>query len=147
MQAKATQWKGKVGSPGGRTKIRVLLTKSRMDAHDRGIRYVAKELSNAGMEVIFTRYGLPDEIVRSAVQESVDVIGVSCSTGGHLYVAEVIQSCLKKEGLQGIKLIFGGIIPESDLPELKNRGVAAIFGPGASVMEIIETIVAESSEN
>jgi methylmalonyl-CoA mutase C-terminal domain/subunit len=133
MQAKAT--------PGGQKKIRVLLTKSRMDAHDRGIRYVAKELSNAGMEVIFTRYGLPDEIVRSAVQESVDVIGVSCSTGGHLYVAEVIQNCLEKEGLQEVKLIFGGVIPESDLPEMRNRGVAAIFGPGASVKQIIQAIV------
>jgi methylmalonyl-CoA mutase C-terminal domain/subunit len=112
-----------------------------MDAHDRGIRYVAKELSNAGMEVIFTRYGLPDEIVRSAVQESVDVIGVSCSTGGHLYVAEVIQNCLEKEGLQEVKLIFGGIIPESDLSEMRNRGVAAIFGPGASVKQIIQAIV------
>jgi methylmalonyl-CoA mutase C-terminal domain/subunit len=141
MQAKATPWNGKVGNPGGQKKIRVLLTKSRMDAHDRGIRYVAKELSNVGMEVIFTRYGLPDEIVRSAVQESVDIIGVSCSTGGHLYVAEVIQDCFEKEGLPGIKLIFGGVIPESDIPEMKNRGVAAIFGPGASVKEIIQAIV------
>jgi methylmalonyl-CoA mutase C-terminal domain/subunit len=147
MQAKDTRWNGKMGNSGDRKKIRVLLTKSRMDAHDRGIRYVAKELSNVGIEVIFTRYGLPDEIVRSAVQESVDIIGVSCSTGGHLYVAEVIQSCLEKEGLQGIKLIFGGIIPESDLPEMKNRGVAAIFGPGASVKEVIQTIITESSEN
>jgi methylmalonyl-CoA mutase C-terminal domain/subunit len=141
MQAEATPWNGKADSPGGRKKIRVLLTKSRMDAHDRGIRYVAKELSNAGMEVIFTRYGLPDEIVRSAVQESVDVIGVSCSTGGHLYVAEVIQNCLEKEGLQGVKLIFGGVIPESDLSEMRSRGVAAIFGPGASVKQIIQAMV------
>ena len=141
MQAKARPFNGKANSPGGQKKIRVLLTKSRMDAHDRGIRYVAKELSNAGMEVIFTRYGLPDEIVRSAVQESVDVIGVSCSTGGHLYVAEVIQNCLEKEGLQEVKLIFGGVIPESDLSEMRNRGVAAIFGPGASVKQIIQAIV------
>ncbi len=141
MPSKATKRNEIVGNPSGQKKIRVLLTKSRMDAHDRGIRYVAKELSNAGMEVIFTRYGLPDEIVRSAVQESVDIIGVSCSTGGHLYVAEVIQDCFEKEGLQGIKLIFGGVIPESDMPEMKNRGVAAIFGPGASVKEIIQAIV------
>jgi methylmalonyl-CoA mutase C-terminal domain/subunit len=141
MQAKATRWNGKVGNPGGRKKIRVLLTKSRMDAHDRGIRYVAKELSNAGMEVILTRYGLPDEIVRSAVQESVDVIGVSCSTGGHLYVAEVIQNCQEKERFHGIKLIFGGVIPQSDLAAMKSRGVAAVFGPGSSVKEIIQAIL------
>ena len=141
MQAKATHWNRKVGSPTGQKKIRVLLTKSRMDAHDRGIRYVAKELSNAGMEVIFTRYGLPDEIVRTAIQESSDVIGVSCSTGGHLYVAEVIQNCFEKEGDHGIKLIFGGVIPESDLPGMKRRGVEAIFGPGSSVKEIMRAIV------
>jgi len=81
MQSQATQHNEKAGSPKGKKKIRVLLTKSRMDGHDRGIRYVAKELSNAGMEVIFTRYGLPDEIVPTAIQESSDVIGVSCSTG------------------------------------------------------------------
>jgi methylmalonyl-CoA mutase C-terminal domain/subunit len=141
MQAKATRRNGKVGSPSGQKKIRVLLTKSRMDAHDRGIRYVAKELSNAGMEVIFTRYGLPEEIVRTAIQESSDVIGVSCSTGGHLYAAEVIQNGFEKEGVHGIKLIFGGVIPESDLPEMKSRGVAAIFGPGSSIKEIIQAIV------
>jgi methylmalonyl-CoA mutase C-terminal domain/subunit len=141
MQAKAMQRNEKAGSPGGQKRIRVLLTKSRMDAHDRGIRYVAKELSNAGMEVIFTRYGLPDEIVRTAIQESSDVIGVSCSTGGHLYVAEVIQNCFEKEGVHGIKLIFGGVISQSDLSAMKNRGVAAIFGPGSSVKEIIQAIL------
>ena len=141
MQSKATERNEKAGSPKGQRKIRVLLTKSRMDAHDRGSRYVAKELSNAGMEVVFTRYGLPDEIVRTAIQESSDVIGVSCSTGAHLYIAEVIQNCFEKEGDHGIRLIFGGVIPESDLPEMQKRGVEAIFGPGSSVKEIILAIV------
>ncbi len=141
MQAKAANRNTQAGSSKGEKKVRVLLTKSRIDAHDRGVRYVAKELSNAGMEVIFIRYGLPDEIVRTAIQESADVIGVSCSTGGHLYVAEVIQHCLAKEDVQGIRVIFGGIIPDSDLPEMKRRGVEATFGPGSSVKEIIRTIM------
>jgi len=141
MQSQATQHNEKAGSPKGKKKIRVLLTKSRMDGHDRGIRYVAKELSNAGMEVIFTRYGLPDEIVPTAIQESSDVIGVSCSTGGHLYVAEVIQNCFEKESVHGIRVIFGGVIPQSDLPAMKRKGVAAIFGPGSFVKEIIQAIL------
>ena len=129
-----------MGRP-GQKKVRVLLTKSRMDAHDRGVRYVAKELSNSGMEVIFTRYGLPEEIVNMAIQEAVDVIGVSCSTGGHLYVAERVQHCLDKEGINDIKVIFGGIIPDLDIPRMKEKGVAAIFGPGSSFHEIVQAIV------
>lgn len=121
-------------------KIRILLVKSRIDAHDRGVRFVAKELRDAGMEVIFTRYRLPEEIVIVAIQEAVDVIGVSCSTGGHLYVAETIQQCLVKEGIQDIKVIFGGIISDLDIPRMKALGVAAIFGPGSSVREIIRAV-------
>lgn len=117
-----------------------MLTKSRMDAHDRGLRYVAKELSLAGMEVILTRYGLPEEIVRVAVQEAVDVIGVSCSTGGHLYVAETIQESLRREEAEGVKVIFGGIIPDQDIPKMKNHGVVAVFGPGSTIEEILEPI-------
>lgn len=124
----------------GRVRTRVLLTKSRMDAHDRGIRYVAQELRNAGLEVIFTRYGLPEEIVNVAIQESADVIGVSCSTGGHLYVAEIIKQCLENEGIDDIKVIFGGIIPDLDIPRMKEQGVAAIFGPGSSFEEIVKVV-------
>lgn len=126
--------------PQGREKIRILLTKSRMDAHDRGVRYVAKELSNAGMEVIFTRYGLPEEIISMAVQEAADVIGVSCSTGGHLYLAERIRDFLDEKGLEDIKVIFGGIIPDQDIPRMKEKGVVEVFGPGASLQEIIQAI-------
>ena len=99
------------------------------------------EMRNAGIEVIFTRYGLPEEIVSTAIQESVDVIGVSCSTGGHLYVAEIIRDCLQKEGIKDMKVIFGGIIPDLDMPKMKEKGVSAIFGPGSSFQEIIQAIV------
>jgi methylmalonyl-CoA mutase C-terminal domain/subunit len=115
-----------------------------MEGHDRGVRYVAKELRDAGMEVIFTRYRLPEEIVMTAIQEAVDVIGVSCSTGGHLYVAERIQQEFTKVGGEEIKVIFGGIIPDLDIPKMKKKGVAAIFGPGSSIEEIIQTIVEPS---
>lgn len=125
----------------GNKRIRVLLVKSRLDAHDRGVRFVAKELSNSGMEVIFTRYRLPEEIVAIAVQEAVDVIGVSCSTGGHLYAAQTIQKCLLKEGIRDIRVIFGGIIPDLDMLRMKELGVSAIFGPGSSTKEIIEAII------
>ena len=128
------------GQSGQKRKIRVLLTKSRMDAHDRGIRYVARELRNAGMEVVFIRYALPEEIVSAAIQEGSDVIGVSCSTGGHLYVAERIQDCLKREGVKDNKVLFGGIIPDLDRAGMKERGVTGIFGPGSSIQEIIKTI-------
>ncbi len=130
-----------IGGISGWKKIRILLTKSRIDAHDRGVRYVAKELRDAGMEVIFTRYRLPEEIVMTAIQEGVDVIGVSCSTGGHLFVAERIQHELDKEGMKEIKVIFGGIIPDLDIPKMKEKGVAAIFGPGSPAKEIIQAIV------
>ena len=126
--------------PGQERKFRILLTKSRMDAHDRGIRYVARELSGAGMEVVFTRYALPGEIVKAAIQEGSDVIGVSCSTGGHLHVAECIQEGLEEEGATEIKVIFGGIIPDQDLLKMKERGVSAIFGPGASIEAIVRTV-------
>jgi methylmalonyl-CoA mutase C-terminal domain/subunit len=132
------------GKGSGQKRIRILLTKSRIDGHDRGVRYVAKELRDAGMEVIFTRYRLPEEIVMTAIQEAVDVIGVSCSTGGHLYVAERIQQEFTKVGGEEIKVIFGGIIPDLDIPKMKKKGVAAIFGPGSSIEEIIQTIVEPS---
>jgi len=123
-----------------RGKLRVLLTKSRMDAHDRGIRYVAKKLRDAGMEVIFTRYGLPEEIVSVAIQEAADVIGVSCSTGGHIYVAERIQHSFDEKEIKDIKVIFGGVIPDLDVPRMKEKGVAAVFGPGSSFQKIIDAV-------
>jgi len=128
------------GQSGQKRKIRVLLTKSRMDAHDRGVRYVAREVRNAGMEMVFIRYALPEEIVSAAIQEGSDVIGVSCSTGGHLYMAERIQDCLEREGVKDNKVFFGGIIPDLDRARMKERGVTGISGPGSSIQEIIKTI-------
>jgi len=134
------QLKKDPGQFGQGRKIRVLLTKSRMDAHDRGVRYVARELSRAGVEAIFTRYALPEEIVDTAVQEAVDFVGVSCSTGGHLHVAEKIQEALEAQGITDIKVIFGGIIPDMDATRLKSMGVTSIFGPGSSIKEILNKI-------
>lgn len=119
-------------------KIRVLLTKSQLDGHDRGVRYIARKLREAGMEVIFTRYRNPNEIVNSALQEDVDVIGISFSVGGHTVVsAEVIKS-LKEKNIGNIPIIIGGIIPGDDMAELREMGVSGVFGPGSSASEIIE---------
>lgn len=119
-------------------KIRVLLTKSQLDGHDRGVRYVARKLREAGMEVIFTRYRNTNEIVNSALQEDVDVIGISFSVGGHTVVsAEVIKS-LKEKNIGSIPIIIGGIIPGDDMAELREMGVSGVFGPGSSASEIID---------
>lgn len=120
-------------------KIRVLLTIARFDGHDRGVRYVARKLIEAGMEVIFTRYVLPEDIVKAAMEEDVDVIGISFSVGGHKYVSsEVVR--LLKENAMDIPVILGGVIPDDDQPELIKIGVRRIFGPGAYADEIIRGI-------
>lgn len=127
-------------------KIRVLLTKSQLDGHDRGVRYIARKLREAGMEVIFTRYRNPNEIVTSALQEDVDVIGISFSVGGHTVVsAEVIKS-LKEKNIGSIPIIIGGIIPGDDMAELCEMGVSGVFGPGSSASEIIEHMSTQANK-
>ena len=147
MEKKAYEILDQIDAMGGFVKVyesgwlrEQIAEESRMDAHDRGVRSLAKEFSNAGMEVIFTRYGLPEEIVSMAIQEAADVIEVSSSTGGHLYVAQAIRERLNSEGIDDIKVIFGGIIPNQDIPKMKKAGVDAIFGPGSSLEQIIGEI-------
>ncbi len=123
-------------------KIRVLLTKSRIDGHDRGVRYVATRLREAGMEVIFTRYRDPDDIINSALQEDVDVIGLSFSVGGYLIISSDVMKLVRKNGMDKILVIVGGIIPEDDIPELLEMGVSRTFGPGSYGDDIVEYITA-----
>lgn len=111
-------------------KIRVLLAKKRIDVHGRGSKLIAMELRDAGMEVIYMRFGTVDEIVTAALQEDVDVIGVSIMTSGHLTVAEKLIPMLKKQGMTDVMVIFGGIIPEPDIPKLQDIGVHKAFLPG-----------------
>ena len=102
--------------------IRVLLTKPTHDCHDRGVRYLAKRFRDESFEVVFTNFLLPAEIVATAVQEDVDVIGISSSSGGHMAVFEEVMRDLKSEGLDDVVVIAGGNIPPSDAEKLRALG-------------------------
>jgi methylmalonyl-CoA mutase C-terminal domain/subunit len=124
-------------------KIRVLVAKPGLDGHDRGAKIVARALRDAGMEVIYT--GLrqtPEMIVRAALDEGVNCIGLSILSGAHNALFPRVMELLKEEGIDDVLVVGGGIIPEDDIPELKKAGIAAIFGPGTPLDEIIEYIEA-----
>ncbi len=121
--------------------IRVLIAKPGLDGHDRGAKIVARALRDAGMEVIYA--GLrqtPEMVVQAAVQEDVDVIGLSIHSGAHNYILERIVELLKEHDAQDIGLVVGGIIPDRDVERLKGLGIDAIFPPGTTTTEIIEFI-------
>ena len=128
-------------------KIRVLLTKSIMDAHDRGVRYVAMELKDSGMEVICTRYGVPQEIVNTAMQEDADVIGISFSSGAPKIIISEVLRLLKKNKMGHMPVIVGGVIPDDEVSELLKAGVKGVFGPGSYAKDIIATIRAQSQKS
>lgn len=122
-------------------KIRVLIAKPGLDGHDRGAKVISYSLRDAGFEVIYS--GLrqsPETIVRAAIQEDVDVVGLSILSGAHLSLTKRVAEGLKKQGGQNIVLLVGGLIPEEDIPELKKLGVAEVFTSGASMNQIIEAI-------
>lgn len=122
-------------------KIRVLIAKPGLDSHDRGAKIIARALRDAGMEVIYT--GLkqtPEQIVETALQEDVDVIGLSILSGAHKTLFPMIMELLKQKGLTDVLVVAGGIIPEEDVPELKKLGIKGIFGPGTRTNEIIQYI-------
>ncbi len=122
-------------------KIRVLVAKPGLDGHDRGAKVVARALRDAGMEVIYT--GLrqtPEMIVEAALQEDVDVIGLSILSGAHMASVPRIFELMKVNGLDDVKVVIGGIIPTDDIPALEKMGVSGIFGPGASTEKIVEYI-------
>jgi methylmalonyl-CoA mutase C-terminal domain/subunit len=122
-------------------KIRVLVAKPGLDGHDRGAKVVARALRDAGMEVIYTGIRqTPQMIVESAVQEDVDVVGLSILSGAHLELFPEITEGLRKKGLEEVVVVAGGIIPEEDIPKLKEMGIKAVFGPGATTKEIIDFI-------
>ncbi len=124
-------------------KIRVVVAKPGLDGHDRGAKVVARALRDAGMEVIYT--GLrqtPEMVVRAAIDESADCIGLSILSGAHMALFPRIMELLREEGGDDILVVGGGIIPEDDIPELKKAGIAEIFGPGTPLEDIIEYIKA-----
>jgi len=119
-------------------KIRVLVAKPGLDGHDRGAKVICRALRDAGFEVIYT--GLrrsPEEIVSSAIQEDVQVIGLSILSGAHNVLFPKIIKLLKEQGGEGIKVIAGGIIPEKDIPGLKEIGISEVFLPGTSTDKIV----------
>jgi methylmalonyl-CoA mutase C-terminal domain/subunit len=122
-------------------KIRVLAAKPGLDGHDRGIKVICAALRDAGMEVIYT--GLrqtPEQIVSAAVQEDVDVIAMSCLSGAHGYLFPKVMELLKGKGISDILVLGGGIVPEEDVPGLKNAGIAEIFTPGTDTNNIAKYI-------
>lgn len=122
-------------------KIRVLVAKAGLDGHDRGAKVIAAALRDAGMEVIYT--GLrqtPEMIVEAAVQEDVDVIGISILSGAHMTVFPKLLTLMKEKGIDDVLLTGGGIIPEGDLNDLKKQGVGELFTPGTPTSNIIDFI-------
>jgi len=121
-------------------RIKVLLSKVGLDGHDRGIKLVASILREAGMEVIYLgKLQSPEGIVQAAMQEDVDVIGVSCLSNEHLSLVPAIAELIKKNNLR-TPLIVGGIIPREDMPQLKNMGIAEMFTLGSTSVEIVNCI-------
>lgn len=122
-------------------KIRVLIAKPGLDGHDRGAKVIARSLRDAGMEVIYT--GLrqtPEMIVEAALQEDVDVIGLSILSGAHMALTPRIMELLRENGIEDVKVVLGGIIPDEDVPALKAMGVNAVFGPGTNTDDIVKHI-------
>ncbi len=119
-------------------KPRILVAKPGLDGHDRGVKVVARALRDAGMEVIYT--GLrqtPEMIVEAALQEDVDAIGLSILSGAHMPLVSRIMELIQENDMDDVPVFLGGIIPDDDIPLLKNKGVAGIFGPGTNMDAIV----------
>ena len=122
-------------------KIRVLLAKPGLDGHDRGAIVVARALRDAGMEVIYTGIRqTPEMIVEAAMQEDVDLIGLSILSGAHNALCPRVLSLLEQNGMGDIPVVLGGIIPEDDCEPLRAMGISAIFGPGTNTTDIIDFV-------
>jgi methylmalonyl-CoA mutase C-terminal domain/subunit len=122
-------------------KIRVLVAKPGLDGHDRGAKIVARALRDAGMEVIYTGlHQTAEMIVDSAIQEDVDVVGLSLLSGAHMTLFVDVARLLKEKDMDDVLVIGGGIIPEDDVPKLKKEGIKGVFGPGTPCDEIVEFI-------
>jgi len=125
----------------GERKIRVLIGKPGLDGHDRGAKVVARALRDAGMEVIYTGlHQTPQEIVNVAIQEDVDVVGLSLLSGAHLTLVPTICRLLREQGAEDMTVMVGGIIPEADVAPLKEAGAHGVFGPGTTTETIVTFI-------
>ena len=127
--------------------LRVIIAKPGLDGHDRGAKVIARALRDAGMEVIYT--GLrqtPEQIAVAALQEDADVVGLSILSGAHNHIAPQLMELLKQKGLDDVLVVIGGIIPDVDVPKLKELGVKGIFLPGTPMQEIIDFINANARQ-
>jgi len=119
-------------------RLRALIAKPGLDGHDRGARIIARGYRDAGFEVIYTGvHQTPEQIVSAAIQEDVDLVGLSCLSGAHLHLFSEVVKQLKERGADGITVIGGGIIPRDDIPKLKEAGIKKVFLPGTPLAEII----------
>jgi len=128
-------------------KLRVIIAKPGLDGHDRGAKVIARALRDAGMEVIYT--GLrqtPEQIVTAALQEDADVIGLSILSGAHNHIAPRLMELLKQKGLDDVLVVIGGIIPDVDIPKLKEIGIKGVFLPGTPMQEIIDFVNANARQ-
>ena len=119
-------------------KIRVLVAKPGLDGHDRGAKIVARALRDAGMEVVYTGlHQTAEQIVHAAIQEDVDVVGLSLLSGAHMTLFLDVAKLLKEKQMDDVLIVGGGIIPKEDVPRLKKAGIAEVFGPGTPVEDIV----------
>ena len=119
-------------------KIRVVIAKPGLDGHDRGAKVIARALRDAGMEVIYT--GLrqtPEQVVAAALQEDADAIGLSILSGAHMHICPRVMQLLREHGLDDVLVVVGGIIPDVDIPKLREAGIKGIFLPGSPMQDII----------
>ncbi len=125
--------------PSGRP--RILVAKPGLDGHDRGIKVVARALRDAGVEVIYTGlHQTPDQIAAAAVQEDVDAVGLSCLSGAHMTLFPRIVNLLREQGADDVIVFGGGIIPDEDIPKLREAGITEIFTPGTPTGDIVEWV-------
>ncbi|HET9495308.1 MAG TPA: cobalamin B12-binding domain-containing protein [Chloroflexia bacterium] len=134
------QTEPRAGSDAGR-KIRVLIAKPGLDGHDRGAKIIARALRDAGMEVIYTGlHQTPEMIAEAALQEDVDAVGLSILSGAHMALFPRIMEELRTRGLDDVLVYAGGIIPDDDIPAVKDMGVAGVFGPGTPMEEAVRFV-------
>jgi methylmalonyl-CoA mutase C-terminal domain/subunit len=122
-------------------KIRVVVAKPGLDGHDRGAKIIARALRDAGMEVIYTGlHQTPEQVVETVIQEDADAIGLSILSGAHMTLVPRVLELLSEQGVDDVLVTVGGTIPADDVPQLKELGVAEVFGPGASTQQIVDFI-------
>jgi methylmalonyl-CoA mutase cobalamin-binding domain/chain len=125
-------------------RIRVVIAKPGLDGHDRGAKVIARALRDAGMEVIYTGlHQTPEQIVETAIQEDADAVGISILSGAHMTLVPRILDGLRENGVEHVLVVVGGTIPRPDAEELIERGVAAVFTPGAPTSEIVDFLRAK----